>query len=69
VTSPRERHPIGLPADLATLERCLVMGVLNVTPDSFSDGGPFLDPDRALAHGPAPAEAGAGPRRGGPHHP
>jgi len=27
------------------------MGVLNVTPDSFSDGGRFLDPDRAIAHG------------------
>jgi dihydropteroate synthase len=27
-----------------------VMGVLNVTPDSFSDGGRFLDVDRALAH-------------------
>ena len=26
------------------------MGVLNVTPDSFSDGGKYLDPDRALAH-------------------
>ena len=29
-------------------ERTLVMGVLNVTPDSFSDGGRFLDPDAAL---------------------
>jgi dihydropteroate synthase len=28
-----------------------VMGVVNVTPDSFSDGGLFLDPDRAIAHG------------------
>jgi len=30
--------------------RTLVMGVLNVTPDSFSDGGRFLDPDLAVAH-------------------
>jgi dihydropteroate synthase len=30
-------------------ERTLLMGVLNVTPDSFSDGGKFLDPDRAFA--------------------
>ncbi len=30
--------------------RVLVMGILNVTPDSFSDGGCFLDPQRALAH-------------------
>ncbi len=28
-----------------------VMGVVNVTPDSFSDGGEFLDPDRAVRHG------------------
>ena len=28
-----------------------VMGVVNVTPDSFSDGGLFLDPDAAVAHG------------------
>jgi dihydropteroate synthase len=32
-------------------DRCVVMGVLNVTPDSFSDGGCFADPDDAIAHG------------------
>lgn len=37
-----------------------VMGVLNVTPDSFSDGGLFLDPERALAHALAMEAAGAG---------
>ena len=31
-------------------KRTLIMGVLNVTPDSFSDGGNFLDPERAIAH-------------------
>jgi dihydropteroate synthase len=31
--------------------RPLVMGVLNVTPDSFSDGGRYLDPDAAVARG------------------
>jgi dihydropteroate synthase len=31
-------------------ERTLVMGVLNVTPDSFSDGGEFFSLDKALAH-------------------
>ena len=31
--------------------RTLVMGVVNVTPDSFSDGGEWLDPDDAIAHG------------------
>ena len=30
-------------------EKTLVMGVLNITPDSFSDGGRFLDPDKAYA--------------------
>jgi dihydropteroate synthase len=30
--------------------RTLVMGVVNITPDSFSDGGAFLDPDAAVAH-------------------
>ncbi|MGH9177568.1 MAG: dihydropteroate synthase [Acidimicrobiales bacterium] len=37
----------------------LVMGVLNVTPDSFSDGGRWFDPDQAVAHGLAMAEQGA----------
>jgi dihydropteroate synthase len=36
---------------LAPGERTLVMGVVNVTPDSFSDGGQFLDPQSAVTHG------------------
>jgi dihydropteroate synthase len=36
-----------------------VMGVVNVTPDSFSDGGRFLDPDAAVTHGLALRDAGA----------
>lgn len=39
--------------------RALVMGVLNVTTDSFSDGGLFMDPGRALLHAGEMAEAGA----------
>ncbi|MGQ0576451.1 MAG: dihydropteroate synthase [Pseudonocardia sp.] len=39
--------------------RCAVVGVLNVTPDSFSDGGRFLDRDQAVAHGIALRDAGA----------
>src|SRR5438309_10179230 len=35
---------------LAYGERTLVMGLLNVTPDSFSDGGQFFSPERAVAH-------------------
>jgi dihydropteroate synthase len=40
-------------------ERTLLMGVLNITPDSFSDGGLFFDKDRAIAHGFKMAEDGA----------
>lgn len=39
--------------------RTLVMGVLNVTPDSFSDGGQFFEPDVALARAVAMVEEGA----------
>lgn len=39
--------------------RTCVMGIVNVTPDSFSDGGRFLDPDRAVAQGLHLAAAGA----------
>jgi dihydropteroate synthase len=41
------RYVAGLPQP----RRALVAGVLNVTPDSFSDGGRWLEPDRAIAHG------------------
>jgi dihydropteroate synthase len=40
-------------------ERTLIMGVLNLTPDSFSDGGKFSDPDRAYARALELEEAGA----------
>jgi dihydropteroate synthase len=39
--------------------RTLLMGILNVTPDSFSDGGRFLAPEAALAHGEVLAGEGA----------
>jgi dihydropteroate synthase len=41
------------------LEQAVVMGVLNVTPDSFSDGGEFLQADAALARAERMAEQGA----------
>ncbi|MCW2749167.1 MAG: folP [Aeromicrobium sp.] len=44
----------GLAAD-----RCLVMGVVNVTPDSFSDGGKWLDAATAIRHGIDLTQAGA----------
>lgn len=40
-------------------KRTLIMGVLNVTPDSFSDGGLFFQRDQAIARGEALAAAGA----------
>lgn len=36
---------------IAQRDRTLVMGVVNVTPDSFSDGGEWFEPDAAIAHG------------------
>jgi dihydropteroate synthase len=50
--------PRGTWAGLA-LDRPLIMGVLNVTPNSFSDGGRWLEPESAIAHGHALLEAGA----------
>ena len=41
------------------MPRTLVMGVLNVTPDSFSDGGRWLDPRRAIRHARAMVRQGA----------
>ncbi len=40
-------------------DRTLILGVLNVTPDSFSDGGKYLDPDRAFARAIELEEQGA----------
>src|SRR6185437_11821766 len=48
--------PAGLPV---RSDRLVVMGVLNVTPDSFSDGGRYLDLDAAVAHAHQMAEQGA----------
>ena len=45
---PLPRRYVG---GLPVLDRPLVMGVVNVTPDSFSDGGRFLGEDAAVAHG------------------
>ena len=67
---PREVWPLSVaplaPHDLRagdqvlpTSRRCLVMGVVNVTPDSFSDGGRYLDPAAAVVHGLALVAEGA----------
>jgi len=52
-TMPPDPAPATASRPLITLlkaGRPLVMGILNVTPDSFSDGGQFLDPKRAIGH-------------------
>ncbi|MCX4753651.1 dihydropteroate synthase [Kitasatospora purpeofusca] len=51
--------PYSLPSGLPRLDRCAVMGVVNVTPDSFSDGGLWHDPAKAIAHGLALRARGA----------
>jgi dihydropteroate synthase len=56
----RKKFRLRLPSRVLVLgERTLVMGVLNVTPDSFSDGGLYHDSDAAIERGLAMARAGA----------
>src|SRR6266853_2516472 len=56
----RRNFRLELPSRTLMLgQRTLLMGVLNVTPDSFSDGGKFLDPRRAIEHGLEMERAGA----------
>jgi dihydropteroate synthase len=59
VLSTRAATGAGLLRDLLAKGRPLVMGVLNVTPDSFSDGGRFLDPAAAIAQAERLAAEGA----------
>ncbi|MEU8600690.1 dihydropteroate synthase [Streptomyces parvulus] len=49
MTKQTDRRPH--PAGLTAWDRCAVMGVVNVTPDSFSDGGRFFDTTAAIKHG------------------
>jgi dihydropteroate synthase len=56
----RKHFQLKLPSRTLRLgQRTLIMGVLNVTPDSFSDGGKFLDPRHAVEHAFAMERAGA----------
>src|ERR1700729_4468900 len=57
--SPRPAPGAGPLHDLLEKKRPLIMGVLNVTPDSFSDGGRFLDPAAAIAQAQRLAAEGA----------
>ncbi|MDO7903946.1 dihydropteroate synthase [Pseudomonas sp. K1(2024)] len=56
-----QQYPTRLPCGnrVLDLSRTHVMGILNVTPDSFSDGGQFSRHDEALRHAEAMVEAGA----------
>jgi dihydropteroate synthase len=56
--SPQKSAPHVL-AELLAPGRPLVMGILNVTPDSFSDGGRFFEPGKAIAHARDMADHGA----------
>jgi dihydropteroate synthase len=58
--NPRKKFRLKLPSRTLVLgERTLVMGVLNATPDSFSDGGKYEQPEIAIAHALAMEQAGA----------
>src|SRR5438270_7956783 len=60
MTRARKTVRLQLPSGRLVLgQRTLVMGVLNVTPDSFSDGGRFLDPQRGIEHAVEMERAGA----------
>jgi dihydropteroate synthase len=56
---PVHPGPLRRVAGLPDPGRCLVMGVVNVTPDSFSDGGLWLEPEAAIEHGEALVADGA----------
>jgi len=52
-------RPAGLPGGLASLERTAVMGICNVTPDSFADAERFFGADAAVGHAEAMLASGA----------
>ncbi|MFD3515870.1 dihydropteroate synthase [Streptomyces sp. NPDC058657] len=58
-TRPAQGPPEGLPDGLPQWDRCAVMGVVNVTPDSFSDGGRWFDTAAAVKRGLALVAEGA----------
>jgi dihydropteroate synthase len=63
-TDPKTDHrtgenPVSWLARLLAAGRPVIMGVLNVTPDSFSDGGRFFDPDKAVAQARRMVDEGA----------
>ena len=59
MTAGQDTDGRGAASLLRTTDRTLVMGVVNVTPDSFSDGGEWFEPEAAVAHGLELMAAGA----------
>jgi len=60
IPSMRQRYTLSLPRHSITLgDRTAVMGILNVTPDSFSDGGHYFDLEKAIARGKEIEQEGA----------
>ena len=59
LTAPAAPRPPQHVPGFPRRDRCLVMGIVNVTPDSFSDGGTYLAAASAIKHGLALARAGA----------
>lgn len=59
MTGAQPGRPAAYVSGLPTPQRCLVMGVVNVTPDSFSDGGRWFEPGEAVTHGLRLAAQGA----------
>lgn len=55
----RRAEPVDRVRGMPAADRCLVMGIVNVTPDSFSDGGLHFSPLAAVRHGLAMAAQGA----------
>ncbi|HET6656096.1 MAG TPA: dihydropteroate synthase [Gammaproteobacteria bacterium] len=50
MTLPSSPRGLDCAGKVLDLSRPCIMGIVNVTPDSFSDGGQFIDPDAAVAH-------------------
>ncbi len=55
----RQRWDFNISNNIFSQDRPLLMGILNVTPDSFSDGGKYFSPQKALQHANEMARAGA----------
>ncbi|UCF65943.1 MAG: dihydropteroate synthase [bacterium] len=55
----KDKWEYGIPAGILKVDRPLIMGILNVTPDSFSDGGQFYRAEDAYRHAQGMVQAGA----------